>query len=350
MLFSRLMLLLVLASGLASGLAGCQDDPVSPAGTTSAPPPVLRVAGSLPDGPPGETWPAGPSRWRWTLLTGQPDQLAGPRGGTALLETWPPPPEGTAAGRYSWLFQPPVPSLAEELVLALVPADTAAWLSLVTRPEQWPSGGPPLPLPRWALNSPHYPHLAAFLRDLTAPLFLGRVRHWPRLPVPVRAGQAQSGEVDLAACLAEAVAIWNAGEAAPWFRLDPEAAWGVRLVHFPGAVLHPPLRARLTRLDDEGRPLRVDIIAGSNYDHARDRPYALRAMVHELGHALLLWGHSSDRDHVLWESGPPQVEIPSPDERKAAHLWHGLPEGLDLNAYFSGPAARTEPWPPGDRP
>ena len=133
------------------------------------------------------------------------------------------------------------------------------------------------------------------------------------------------------------MARWNQGPGDPWFVLDEEAYWGVRLVHFPGAILHPPLTARITRLDEDERPLRINIVVGDNYDGPEDRPYAVRGFVHELGHALFLWGHSTDRMHVLWGSAPPLRDDPSPDERKAAQLWHGPPDGLDLKNYFNAP-------------
>jgi len=101
--------------------------------------------------------------------------------------------------------------------------------------------------------------------------------------------------------------------------------------------------ARITRLDGEGRPLVVQIVVGDTYDEANERVYAVRGLVHELGHALFLWGHSRDRNHVLWGDAPPQVAAPSADERKAVHLWHGLPDGLDLKLYgrAAAPAQRT---------
>ena len=107
----------------------------------------------------------------------------------------------------------------------------------------------------------------------------------------------------------------------------------MRLVHLAGRSLNPPLWAQITRLDSLGAPLRVHIVCGDNYDDRRDSIYAVRGFVHELGHALFLWGHSPDRDHVLWGAAPPLRDTPSPDERKAALLWHGLPAGLDLNRY-----------------
>lgn len=342
LIFSRLKL----AWPFLLWLTGCQGDlaePVSPGercapGATSQ---VASVGGDLPTGLPAEFLPGTISRWRWTCPEGA---------GTALLEIGPPGFANSGNGTFRWFFEPPLPHLAASVEITLTPVDTTAWLGMATRPGLWPVTGSPVPLARWALASPHYGHLVALLQDLTADLFQGRVQHWPKLPVPVRVGQAQSGAVDLSACLAEAVGIWNDGEPEPWFRLDAEAAWGVRLVHFPGAVMHPPLQARLTRLDGEGRPLRINIVVGDNYDDAVDRPYALRGMVHELGHALLMWGHSTDRAHVLWAAGPPLAEVPSPDERKAVRLWHGLPSGVDVNKYFSGPAARTGTWPPDARP
>ena len=78
----------------------------------------------------------------------------------------------------------------------------------------------------------------------------------------------------------------------------------------------------------------MNLVAGNNYDDLREPKYVVRGFVHELGHALFLWGHSPDRDHSLWGIGPPIVEQPSQDERKAARLLHGLPEGLDLSRYY----------------
>ncbi|MBE0566899.1 MAG: hypothetical protein IH621_13130, partial [Krumholzibacteria bacterium] len=195
-----------------------------------------------------------------------------------------------------------------------------------------------LPLPRLAVDSGAYADLVALLADLTGPRFAGRVTHWPDRPIPLRIPPAESGSVDLAACLRTAMDRWNEGEAVPWFAAVDTAAWGVRLVHLPGRHLVPPLQAQITRLDPAGRPLRVHILAGDNYDDPWDSVYAVRGLVHELGHALFLWGHSRDREHVLWGAAPPLVGAPSADERKAALLWHGLPEGCDLDRYRTATA------------
>jgi hypothetical protein len=224
------------------------------------------------------------------------------------------------------VFSPPEPS--EQLKSALSPANT----------------------PTYPMASPYYPDIMSFLRELTEPYFNSTVCHWPAYPVPIRVGAAINGEIDLAGCLAEAVDRWNLGEASPWFTFDPGADWGIRLIHFPDLEMHPPARAQITRLDDQGRPLRIHIILGNNYATLQQRPYAVRALVHELGHALFLWGHSQDPAHVLWGGGPPLVDTPSLEERKAAHLWRDLPEGLNLNLLPSAGESRTASWPPGDRP
>jgi hypothetical protein len=188
-------------------------------------------------------------------------------------------------------------------------------------------------MPRREVTSPYFPHLLALLQELTTPWFEQQVAHWPQGPVPIRIGSAVSGLVDLSACLREAVEIWNADRIEPWFRIDEEAAWGVRLIHYQDIRLAPPLEIRITRLDSVGTPLRMNLVAGNNYAALREPKYVVRGFVHELGHALFLWGHSPDREHSLWGSGPPLVIRPSKDERKAAQLLHGLPEGLDLSRY-----------------
>ena len=171
------------------------------------------------------------------------------------------------------------------------------------------------------------------MQELTSPWFDQIITHWPEPMVPVRLGSAISGQVDLSACLQEAVAIWNGDRRIPWFRIDEEAAWGIRLIHLPDVRLSPPLEIRITRLDERGNPLRMNILVGNNYEQLRDPKYVVRGFVHELGHALFLWGHSPDREHCLWGTAPPLVDHPAEDERKAARLLHGLPEGLDLSLY-----------------
>lgn len=238
----------------------------------------------------------------------------------------------------------------------LIPDDPGSWHawqgSLADRQPNSAAPGFPLPLPVVPVDSPAYPHLLALLQDLTRDWFAGVVAPWPRPVVPVRIFPAVNDSVDLAATLRQAMTIWNEGPGGPYFREDPHADWGLRLVHFPLRSLRPPAACRITRLDSVGRPLRAHIELGNDYDRPRDRVYALRALVHELGHGLLLWGHSRDRDHCLWGGAPPLVAAPSLDERKAALWWRGLPEGLDLMAYgaVNESAGCTAAWPPADRP
>lgn len=225
-------------------------------------------------------------------------------------------------------------------VLCLEPLDSTHWHTLkVAWPPRFNSL---LPLPRLAVQSAHYADLLHLLQELTTPRFERVVHHWPGAPIPVRAGPAVSGEVDLAACLRDAMTLWNDGEATPLFAWDPHAVWGIRLVHFPGTYPRPVMAVKVVRLDGRGNPLTIHIQVGDAYDIARHRRHAVRALVHELAHALLLWGHSEDRRHVLWRCGP-IVALPSQDERRAAHLLARLPAGLDLSAYDRSMQA-DPPW------
>lgn len=300
-------------------VAGCRGDCSSPA-APPAPAPRL-AAGRYPAellrlAPP----PAGEHRWTWRGAG--PDQAA-PGGGGILL---------TVDGR-SWNWRP-----------ATTPGDTCLPGTMLLRPEapdQWheflvatdstlPGGW--MPLPRVAAASAHYADLLHLVQELTRPRFDGVVTHWSLESVPVGCGPAVSGAVDLAVCLREAVATWRLAGEPPLLAWDGESALGARLIHYPGVVLHPPMSVQMVRRDKAGRVLRVHIRCGDTYDGPQDVRYARRALVHELGHVLLLWGHSEDRTHVLWRNGP-IVDRPADDELRAAALWRALPEGLDLKRY-----------------
>ena len=273
-------------------------------------------------------WPTGSSTWSWTA--------PGREEGSAQLVMLPfecP----TKVLKYQWSFHPSIPPRQTQTPINLIPDNPIRWLPMRFIPPSGPGNWPAIPLPRIPMVSEAYGNLIDFLKQITANQFTSTICHWPGLPVPVRPGMAQSDDLDLSGCLVEAVHIWNEQAPRPWFKIEPDATWGVRMVHFPGAILRPPLEARITRLDSLGNPLRINIVVGDNYDGPEDREYAVRGFVHELGHTLFLWGHSQDRNHILWGAGPPLVDGPSQDERKAAQLWHGLPEGLDLNNYLSGP-------------
>ncbi len=218
-------------------------------------------------------------------------------------------------------------------VLRLIPGDPTRWHEQLLL---WPPpGSAPPPLPRLRVASAYYADLLDLLQRVAAPRFGGRATAWPAYPVPIAApDSARSGELDLTDCFWEAVKRWNDGGQEPLLLPVALASWewGVRLVHVAGTCLSPPLQARLVRLDDAGRPVRLHILAGDTYHDERHRPHAVRGLSHELGHALLLWGHSEDRRHLLWRAGP-LVDDPSDDERRAVELWRLLPYGLDLYAY-----------------
>ena len=287
------------------------DAPGPPPGSPE--PDGLTVAGQW--APALHRWldpPDGAVPWRWASRTGA-DR------GRAVL---------TIAGRaYRWDFPDPPPAGP----LQLVPGSTG-WLPVRVASPAELAAVPPLP--EIPLRSPAYPDLVSMLHALLTPRFDGVVPHWPDRPVPVRApAGAISGEVDLTACLREAVANWNATAAEPFFIWDPKAAWGIRLAHYAGSLRSPPLQTQLIRRDAAGRPLHVRIAVGDDYHSAASRPHAVRGLAHELGHALLLWGHSPDRHHLLWGDAPPLRATPSPDERRAVRLRQRLPAGLDLGRY-----------------
>ncbi len=320
---------LALTAACAWVAGGCDDGGQTPAASATAPEstapvpslepadvPVLprfAVAGRW--SPALHRWlgsPDGASSWRWVAPSG-PDR------GQAVLEI---------SGRtYRWHFAERPPAAA----LRLTPRNPG-WLPLrVDRPQDLATV-PPLPV--IPIRSTAYADLVTMLRSLLTPRFGGVVPHWPARPVPVSAPSgAISGEVDLTACLREAVANWNATAITPFFTWDPKATWGIRLAHYAGSLRSPPLQTQLVRRDARGRPLHVRIAVGDDYDTASSRPYAVRGLAHELGHALLLWGHTPDREHLLWGDAPPLRASPSSDERRAVRLRQLLPTGLDLGRY-----------------
>jgi len=290
--------------------------------------PALTVTGEfpawpLPAGGPLRP-PPGSSRWSWTTAGGTR------RAGEALLSI--------DARGWRWrLFPAPVTG---DSLLHLVPRDSAAWH------DQLVNGAAPrhrswFPLARRPVGSPHYADLLDMLLDLASASGTTEIRHWPHYPVIVGGGPAISGAVDLTACLTEGIAWWDRHQPG-LFVWRPDTVCDVRLVHIPGHVLHPAMSVHLLRRDDEGRPLRMTIRTGDTYADARDRPFARRALLHELTHVSGLWGHSPDRRHILWRAGP-IVDVPDTDETAAVRWWLSLPEGLDLSRY----GRRGELDPPG---
>jgi len=254
--------------------------------------------------------PSGDHQWNWTTPEGNH--------GTLTLFT----------DDHGWQWEDA--GILPATTLNLIPEDPS-WLPLALDGPEQLSLTPPLP--SVALQTEAYPDLVAMVRDLTTPRFEAVVTSWPSFPVPVSSPEALVGDLDLRACLREAVERWNACSAEPFFVWDPEAAWGISLAHYSGANLRPPLSARLTSRDGEGRPSRLRIAIGDDYHRDSQRPYLVRGFAHELGHALLLWGHSPDRRHILWGEAPPIRDGPSRDECRAAHLLQWLPFGLELERY-----------------
>ncbi len=266
-------------------------------------------------------WNAG--NWEWSLVSG--DSYSG----VAKLEISP-LAEPLKGWNIQWEFFPALPDSQEQNSLVLTPLNQEKWHCMK---GFGPHESSMIPLPRIPIDSTLYPDLLHLIKELTTPYFQQRVTHWPEYPIPVRLVPAINGPIDMAECLSEATERWNEGADSPWFIIDSTASWGIRLVFFPDREMHPPLAAQITRLDGDGRPLRINLLAGNNYHSLLSRPYVVRGFVHELGHALFLWGHSLDRIHCLWGLAPPMVSDPSADERKAARWWHGLPDGLDLSRY-----------------
>ena len=306
----RLIVSATLCYLLVSLAAGCGEDGTAP----GAGEPVRHRDGGYPEALAGFLHPpAGDSIWTWTS--------AHSGSGQAVL---------TVRGRdWRWTLSDIGPAAAND-TLHLEPAAPEIWHGMNAAIDDSCVGGW-TPLPREPVISAYYADLLDLLRRLTRERFDSIVSHWPENTVPVAADSAVSGAVDLRACLYEAVELWNSGETLPFFRWEPHAAWGVKLSHRAGRNLQPPLGVRMLRLID-GDPLVMMLLAGDNYSDPWDRPYALRGMIHELAHTLCLWGHSEDRNHILWRCGP-IVDRPSADERRAAGLWRVLPDGFDLKRY-----------------
>ncbi len=266
--------------------------------------------------------PEGLSAWRWTIRTARGDV----RRGLAVL--------ALEDRRIRWSLLDdrgaPLQAPQDSGRLSLLPLVPGGWHSVQSA---WPPapGAVPLPLPRIPVRSPEYADLLDLLQDLLDVQDRRSLRRWPAVPVPVRAPAALSGEVDLQLCLRAAMSLWNAGEPDSLFRWDPAADWGVRLVFLPAETAPPPFPVKVVRLDTDGRPLRVHILAAVCFVRPDQRPEAVRELVRALGRALLLRGASRDAGHVLAQD--PGVLHPAADERNAARLQARLPAGLDLSRY-----------------
>jgi hypothetical protein len=269
-----------------------------------------------------------------------------PPGLTSFLEDipnfsqwrWDAPGESDKPGRvllavddsgYRWTFLGPLPQ--REAPINLTPVDSTAWHSLhleaaAACPQHW------LPLPRVPVASAFYSDLLDLVTRLMPAGFYGLVTHWSLKPIPLTTMEAVSGAVDLQATLLEARDIINDLYGEPVFGPPDSTALGIRLVHLAGRVIRPACYMTFVRRDSLGAPLRMQLVIGDTYDDPWDRPYALRALLHELLHGLLLWEHSLDRNHLLWRNGT-VANRPSVDEIAALRFWRALPGGLQIKRY-----------------
>jgi hypothetical protein len=308
-----------LLSWLIPVLIGCGD------GTSTAPPPAPTVVEGRWSPQLRQLLPAVDGVWDW----GWDDGAAH---GAATLTV--------RDAVWRWTLHPGSGGAPPGPALRLDPGEPLVWHTMAV-PDDPASPGRWLPLPRRALASPHHLDLLQLLRELTRAAFGERATGWGTTPVPVHAGAAVSGAVDLRAELRAAVEQWNAASPRPLFRwTDADSGGGVYLVHLAGRRLSPRMSAYLVRRDTKQDVLRLHIRVGDDYDTAQLARYARRAFLHELAHALLLWGHTACRDHVLWRSGP-IVDVPSSDEVTAALWLDALPRGLLLSRY--GGSAELDP-------
>ena len=266
--------------------------------------------------------PEGVSTWRWTIRTAAGDLHRG----TAVLVLEARHIRWTLLDGQGTAFQ----VRPDSGRLGLLPMLPASWHDLRA---PWPPAPRevPLPLPRIPVQSPVYADLLDLLQDLLEIQDRRSLRRWPALPVPVRAPAARSGEVDLQLCFRAAMSLWNAGEPDSLFRWDPAAEWGVRLIFLSAETASPPFAVKAVRLNREGGPLRVHVLASACFTRPDQQPEAVRELVRALGRALMLRGESRDPGHVL--AHDPGGLHPSADERHAARLLSRLPSGLDLCGY-----------------
>lgn len=216
--------------------------------------------------------------------------------------------------------------------IALQPEDIVNWHSISTTHTKLVDGLAP-PLPVLPVDSTEYRNLHHFLVEMTTPRYSGIVTHWIGEPIPVQVDDFVSGFVNLSDALIHATTIWNEAFGYTVFEVDQFIPWGVRLIYTPG-MQSPALYIRGIRQDDSGHPMLMHIHAGDNYSNNHTNIWINRAMVHELAHAACLWGHSRDRNHILWENGP-IVDTPSNDEIRAIKLWRAFPDGTSLWDYSS---------------
>ncbi|MCP4145696.1 MAG: hypothetical protein GY752_10510 [bacterium] len=235
-----------------------------------------------------------------------------------------------SSNSYSWKLNDYNSHRKDSSIITLQPENTLTWHCLTTTHAKLVAGLAP-PLPVLQIDSTEYTNLHHFLVEMTSPRYNSVVTHWVGEPIPVQVDNFVSGFINLSDALSHATNIWNEAFGYTVFEVNQFIPWGVRLIYTPG-MQSPPLYIRGVRLDDSGHPMLMHIHAGDNYSNNHTNIWINRAMVHELAHAACLWGHSRDRNHILWENGP-IVDTPSDDEIRAIRLWRAMPDGTSLLDY-----------------
>jgi hypothetical protein len=253
------------------------------------------------------------SAWYWETTE---------RAGTAELEV--------INSSYKWELSDYNPQSEDNCNIMLHPDDINHWHSIITDHTKLAKGLSP-PIPITPITSPEYNNIMDFLSEMTGPRYDRIVTHWVGEIIPVQVDSFETTTLNLSDALSHAVTVWNEIFEYDIFDIGEYIPWGVRLIYRPG-MQTPPLYIRGIRQDNSGHPMLMHIIVGDNYNNSHSNIWINRAMVHELTHALCLWGHSKDREHILWENGP-IVDVPSNDEIIAIKLWIALPDGLNLNDY-----------------
>lgn len=213
-------------------------------------------------------------------------------------------------------------------------------------PVTWASWAVPvdslvLPLvPRLRLHDSVYREALDLLQEFIQPFSGSRIRRWARrsLRVALPAGE---WPVDYRGPCLEAISHWNEVLREDVFMpVDPGVAAEVTCEVSEEARL---AYTRLTDSDGEGRPLAMRIHLSPRWTAGSER-YVRRVYVHELGHALGLWGHSLERLHIL-NGQAVVVDTIHRDEARVARWFWRLPADFDLVAL--GRPGPSPDLPPG---
>ena len=183
-------------------------------------------------------------------------------------------------------------------------------------------------LPHWNMETGFYVDGLDLLAELVRPFAGSTIRRWPHPSLRVALPPGFES-VDYAQSCTEAAAIWN--QDLGWELFDiVETGEEAEIV----CTLTEETRlayTKLLELDPEGRPLAMKIHLSPRWAPGAEK-FVRRVYVHELGHALGLWGHTVDRSHIM-NGIYVSSDRPHPDEiRIVGWLW-GLPSGTNLSWY-----------------